>query len=384
MTDTPSGRGGSPIVLRFVHLADVHLGRLHAGGLSGEKIEQRRTDTLLTFLQMLTDVAAQSVPLVLIAGDLFEHQLVDHTTVVEVIQRLAGLPDITFCVCAGNHDYAAANSPYRTLAWPANVHLFLADWEQVRLDHLGVTVHGRGFSAPECTEAHLREYQVPEHGEELQIVLLHADYPATASRYLPITKTDLHNCTADYVALGHVHNPQILMGDHLVKAAYSGALEPLDFGELGEHGYFLGELTKGGAKLQFVPVAARRYHQVLVSIDGVESMDAVLKAADAAVDAIPDGDMVRLILQGHVSTQFVLDPARLASVGERFFAFDIVNEAHYDADLAQLAAGHSVRAHFIRRLQQQMETDDESARQLAHQALLMGLDALAGKEVRWR
>lgn len=371
-------------MLRFVHMADVHLGRLHAGGLNAEKIARRRTEALLTFLRVLDTVEAEDIPLVLIAGDLFDYKLVDHTTVVEVVERLAALSNTTFCVCAGNHDYAASDSPYRTSTWPTNVHLFLSDWEQVQLDHLGVTVHGRGFCAPECTDAHLREYQVPANSEQLQIILLHGDCPATASRYLPVTRADLQACAADYIALGHVHTPQILLGNHLVRAAYSGALEPLDISELGAHGYYLGELTKGGAKLQFVPIATRQYHQVAVSIDGALSMDDVIQAVGATFDAIPDSDMVRLILQGHVSTRFSLDMARLALLGERFFAFDIISEVIYDADLAQLAEGHSVRAHFIRSLQRQMGNGDEATRQLAHQALLMGLDALAGKEVRLR
>jgi exonuclease SbcD len=370
--------------VRFIHLADIHLGRLHAGGLSATKIAQRRTEALLTFLRVLDDAEKQGVALVLIAGDLFDHKLVDHTMVVEVVERLTALPDITFCLCAGNHDYAAHNSPYRTFAWPPNVHLFLSDWEQVQLDHLGVTVHGRGFTVPECSEPHLREYQVPNSSEQLQIVLLHADFPSTSSRYLPITRADLQQCAADYVALGHIHNHQALLENHLVRAAYCGALEPCDFSEIGEHGYYLGELNKGGAKLQFVSVAARQYHQVAVNIDGMQSMDAVIKAANAMIEALPDSDMVRLILQGHVSTRFTLDESRLATIGERFFAFEISSEITYDVDLAQLAEGHSVRAHFIRRLQHLIETGDEATSQLAQQALLMGLDALAGKEVRLR
>ena len=37
----------------------------------------------------------------------------------------------------------------------------------------------------------------------------------------------------DYVAMGHIHRPQILLRD---RAAYAGALEPIDRGHLGEHG----------------------------------------------------------------------------------------------------------------------------------------------------
>lgn len=371
-------------MVRFIHMADVHLGRLHTGGLSGERIARRRSEALQTFLQVLTAAEVQAVPLVLIAGDLFDNRFVDHTTVVEVIARMQAMSQTTFCICAGNHDYAAAHSPYRTFTWPENVRLFLSDWEQASLDHLGVTVHGRGFTAPECTEAYLRDYRVPAEENRLHVVLLHADYPTATSRYLPVARADLQNCGADYIALGHIHNPQTVVAGGRVLAAYSGALEPLDYGETGEHGYYLGELVKGGAKLQFVPAAVRHYHQIYVSIDGAESMDTIVQAVDEALTAVPHADMVRVILQGHVSTRFTLDTTRLAAVCERYFACELVSELIYDADLEQLAEGYTVRAEFIRRMRQQMEAGDAETARIARQALLMGLDALAGKEVKAR
>lgn len=67
----------------------------------------------------------------------------------------------------------------------------------------------------------------------------------------------------DYLALGHIHKPQILLRD---KAAYAGALEPIDRNDLGEHGYIEGHLENGRLRTNFVPFASRSYEQIILML----------------------------------------------------------------------------------------------------------------------
>ena len=50
------------------------------------------------------------------------------------------------------------------------------------------------------------------------------------------------------------------------KAAYSGALEPIDKNDMGPHGYIAGELTDRGCQIRFVPAAAREYRPLEIRV----------------------------------------------------------------------------------------------------------------------
>ena len=67
----------------------------------------------------------------------------------------------------------------------------------------------------------------------------------------------------DYIALGHIHKPAILIRD---TAAYSGSLEPVDRNEMGAHGYIEGHIENGRLRTRFVPFASRAYEQIILTL----------------------------------------------------------------------------------------------------------------------
>jgi exonuclease SbcD len=383
----PQQKGRVDVAIPFVHLADVHLGRLQAGGLSSEQVAQRRLDALMTLRRCLERVQEAQIPLLLVAGDLFEHDTVPKSTVLEVRDFLGDLTRTKVFIAAGNHDFAASDSFYRTLQWPDNVHLFLGDWESVRVDELDLTMHGCGFSEPESAIPVLREYVAGDGAAVgLHVVLLHADYVAggaSTSAYCPVCQADLESVGADYVALGHLHTPQLLWQvDGRVRAAYSGALEPVTFSEEGTHGYFVGELGQGGARLDLVPAAARQYRRLYVDISAMDTMERVSEAAQRMLADVPQTDLVRLVICGDRQPDLELDHSRLQELGGDQFAFFVRDETVVAYDLESLAQGYSARAVFVQRLRSRLEEATPEEEPLLRQALKMGLDALAGREVR--
>ena len=79
--------------------------------------------------------------------------------------------------------------------------------------------------------------------------------------HIPIKKENLLGLGYDYIAMGHIHKPQIICPD---KIAYAGALEPIDKNDTGAHGYIYGEITTKGCRIRFVPFAMRSYiHQTI-------------------------------------------------------------------------------------------------------------------------
>lgn len=65
----------------------------------------------------------------------------------------------------------------------------------------------------------------------IQILMAHGGDTA----HLPINFNSLELSPFSYIALGHIHKPQVISED---KIAYCGSPEPLDLTETGVHGYF--------------------------------------------------------------------------------------------------------------------------------------------------
>ena len=87
--------------MRFLHIADVHLGCTPDG--RAEWARERERELWETFRSTIADAAKQQVDLVLIAGDLF-HRTPDEMQLREVNYLLGSYPEICFAVIAGNHD----------------------------------------------------------------------------------------------------------------------------------------------------------------------------------------------------------------------------------------------------------------------------------------
>lgn len=83
-------------------------------------------------------------------------------------------------------------------------------------------------------------------------------------RHIPMDRRRMLASGFDYIALGHIHKPQILEKDRM---AYAGALEPLDKNDCGPHGFLAGEYEKGKIKISFVPWAARDYRILEIDTD---------------------------------------------------------------------------------------------------------------------
>ncbi len=368
----------------FVHLGDVHLGGLLSGGLAGRQVAERRAEALATLQKCLKYIQEHKIPLLFVAGDLFEYETTSRQTVMELCNMLGDISPTHVFIAAGNHDYAAANSFYRTLSWPANVHLFLDDWQSVHLPEFAVTVHGMGFTTPELTSRHLQEYQIA-NDDRLHVIILHADLisGASDSRYLPIHRNDLQQCGADYVALGHIHKPQVVLeSDGKAVAAYCGALEPMRFGEEGEHGFYHGQLAAGGADLQFVPMATRSYHTKTVDITGCQTTENVISRITEALNSISPKDLVSVVLTGHIDTDFYIEKDRIEQAGADFYHFQMRDETQPAYDLEELAKGFTARAVFVRRMQALLATAEGEQKDEVRLALHLGLQALSGQEVR--
>ncbi len=206
--------------VRLLHTSDVHLG----GGFPTPDGGAHRDDCLCPLLALEATVATDRPDVVIVAGDLFDHQRVDDDLVDEVLHRLAVLHPV--CVLLnGNHDLHDGRSLYGAAGRPGLVFLDGSAGSLAALDDAPVAVWGRAM------DDHHRGFRplvgVPERPDDDRwwVVVGHGHHEpdlAGGHRSSPIAPDDIAATAADYVALGHWHvRTDVSVGD--VTAWYSGA-----------------------------------------------------------------------------------------------------------------------------------------------------------------
>ena len=86
------------------------------------------------------------------------------------------------------------------------------------------------------------------------------------AKHVPFDRNALAASPFSYIALGHIHKPEVLLENRM---AYAGSPEPLDMTETGPHGYFVGEIdTASGhvTSLQFKEVCQAQYIPLVVNV----------------------------------------------------------------------------------------------------------------------
>lgn len=359
--------------VRIVHAADFHLDSPYAG-LSPERARQRRRDGRELLERLKDYVNKTETDLVLLSGDLFDGTAVYRETVEQLYRSLGGMQAQVF-IAPGNHDWYGLSSPYARLTWPANVHIFRsADVESVELPELGAVVHGAAFTAPEQTESLLRGFSVPKDGW-LHLMVLHGEL-AAESAYDALTAEEIAGSGLHYLALGHIHKRMEPRRIGATLTAFPGCIEGRGFDELGEKGFYAGELSAdGGASLRFVPFARHHYEILPVDVTDRDPQEAVEAALPEGTEEVS----YRILLQGECER---LDLEALEqALAPRFETLELRDETHACRDLWAQEGEDSLRGLFLSKMRRRLEeAQTESEREAVLQAVCFGLDALDGRD----
>lgn len=242
--------------MRFIHIADVHLGAVPDKGKSWS--EKRGEEIGVTFYRLLSEAGKQGVELILISGDLF-HRPPLKRELKELSYRLESIAPTEVIFMAGNHDFIGEHSNYRGFEWPENVHFFENEMlDAFYLERLDTWVYGLSYEHREITMP-LYDLARPYDEPGYHILLAHGG----DEKHIPISHKSLSQSGFDYVALGHIHKPDLIAGN----MAYAGALEPIDRLDIGEHGYVYGEITEKGTRIRFCPLSCREYRNLILESD---------------------------------------------------------------------------------------------------------------------
>ena len=200
---------------RVLHTSDLHLISLGDRACRG--------------LEVMVDLATKTkVDLVIIAGDLFDHNRVDDNLVRFVAEQLQRLP-VYVAILAGNHDCLIPGSVFeRAALWENcdNVRVFRASHgETLDLPGLGMSLWGKSIDSYEYDVRPLAGIPRPQRNGLWHIAVAHGYYVGTEPPLFPsyhITQEEIVTSGWDYIALGHLITFGCVCNEP-VKAYYSGS-----------------------------------------------------------------------------------------------------------------------------------------------------------------
>lgn len=355
--------------MRLLHTADWHAGRSLSRRSLDEGLEKSLGD--------LVDYAvSQKVDAVLLAGDVFDTTKPSPSSqelVYKTLMRLY-LEKIPVVAIAGNHDSVGhwqALKPVFALAqvtivselstgsvhtlqtgsgplhlaclpWPNERLLSPIRFEQSDSDELRLTWADR---VRRLVQVLCHQLQAGAPRLLMSHLMINGSRVSCSERSLSISDTyavpaEIFPPDLNYVALGHVHTPQLVAAP--IKACYAGSLRPLDFGEAGEaRGFYRVEVGVGRpTETEFVELTpAQPLHQIelqretleqeleqLAPSPGLYKVIVNLQTPEAGLadlvrQKLPNALMVRAVLRSHNPGPDRMTPENLLNPVETFRQF---------------------------------------------------------------
>jgi exonuclease SbcD len=197
--------------MKFLHAADIHLDSPLAGLRARADLPEQmiRHSTRRAFSALIDLALAEDVAFMVIAGDLYDGDWKDFSTGLFFAAEMRRLGRPCFLL-RGNHD--ARSLITRNLSLPPNVREFSSrTCETMRLDDLGVALHGHSFPNRAVPEDLSAGYPAPVSGM-LNIGVLHtsAEDSGEHETYAPCSVASLRLKDYGYWALGHIHMRRVL------------------------------------------------------------------------------------------------------------------------------------------------------------------------------
>ena len=287
--------------MKLIHIADVHWGAMPDRDQPWGK--ERTKEIKETFRRVLSYANEQKTDLLLISGDFFDRppSLMDIREVDYLLKRLDRTKTVWI---AGNHDYLKKGCSLECYEWESDtIFLKSPELEKVRLPRLSAAIYGLSYWQDQITEPLYDSIQL-EDGEDIRILLAHGG----DEKHIPIQKEKLKWSGFDYIALGHIHKPEIIFEDLM---AYAGSLEPLDHTETGAHGFMEGEISEEKKSISFVPFAKREYMQTEVLVTEEMSGEEILDRIETEIAYRGEENIHEIVLKGTMDPGIDLDTERL-------------------------------------------------------------------------
>ena len=358
--------------MRLMHLSDLHLDAPFSN-TTADKAAHLRAEQRELLGTYVAYADAHDIPLIVIAGDLFDGAYVTRDS-ADALLSIFGGTHARVIISPGNHDPMTESSPYACLHFPDNVFVF----DSPHITHFDlpeIRVYGYAF-----TEAHVPTTPLAGfHAEPCDvpsILVAHADLDSPLSPYAPVSSETLGKCGVDYAALGHIHKASGLRYAGSTAYAYCGCLAGRGFDETGRKGALICDVTKDGVKAEPLYLTPRRYEVCRLTTAGEAGMEEAVTRLRELAAPFDENTHVRLYLDGETIADF--DPKKHLPL---LASLDVIdNTLPFDAKALEADSG--VKGAFYRRIKSELLSEDDARRAIARKALLFGLSVLEGRDVR--
>lgn len=364
--------------VRILHTADLHIGAEMS--YLDTKAESRQYENLLVFKNITEYCTENNIEICLIAGDLFDSNSSASPFVPSVLEYIEKADKTLFFYAAGNHDPLDASSPFFEKKIPQNLTVFGEDFEIKEIPQLNVRVIGKSFKHSFMASENFSKALSDDY---INLFVLHADLEGdSSSPYNPISREFIESCSADYLALGHIHKRSNItkIGDTF--AAYCGCPEGHGFDELGIKGAYVGEISKGSAELSFVKFCQRVFCMEEIDISSAssakEAFDIILETLKNNYGENFNQNLYKIVLKGRCKYYSQINTKELLSMlSSQLYFVKIKNKLQPDFDLDNLKNEISLKGLFVKNMLAKMEAESDNEALLS--ALYLGLEAFEGE-----
>lgn len=348
----------------------------------------RRQDLKDTLKRIIHIAKDENVDILLICGDLYEHDYIRRATIDYINDLFKDIPDIKVILIPGNHDPLAANSYYDYYEWNENVFILSNTNKSFFFPELATNVYGIGFE-----NSYNQKPMVPKISidpECFNILMLHGTVDMNFGKTVlnPMTSHDLSLLGMDYVALGHFHKRIDHIGG-FSNIFYPGSPEATGFDETGSHGILLCSLLRDdnetkSLSVEFIQTGKRHYFNLDVNATGIGTEETLIEAINKSIsktvnyDIMPQDCLLSITLKGFIQNGFAVDVTNIENYfNDKMFFVRIKDETLPDYNLDEIKLEPGLRGVFTRKLLAKISsTENEYSRKELTAALYYGLQAL--------
>lgn len=327
--------------MNIIHTADLHIGIENYGRQDSESlINSRLLDFFRSFDYIVQKAVHEKTDLFIISGDIYHQREPSIYIQNEFAKRLIRLSeaDIPVALLIGNHDSLLALKRisslqiFKELKVP-NIYVFdeprlitiptkSGNIQVLGLPYLEKNVLNEYFLNFSIQEKTKQEYAsfifsrlIQDFSSKIDpalpsvllshLTLREAVYqnwrPAMIGNEIYVNQEIFKKIPFQYVALGHIHKPQVFTEVNYPVIAYSGSIDALDFGESEfDHGFYHVEITELKAKPKFHKIPGQR-KLITIHIEAKDENDCIQKLLQHLGNNQHEKDIVKIIIESEAN-----------------------------------------------------------------------------------
>jgi DNA repair protein SbcD/Mre11 len=391
--------------VRFVHAADLHLDTPFKGlsKWNSDLSKKLKDATFKSFRKIIDLCLNRNVDFLIISGDIFDSENKSLAAQLRFVSELKSLSDKgipVYFVC-GNHD--PLKSWLDVIGLPENVYRFDSSGIQCHTFKKEGTaiadIHGISFGEKAIIKNLAADFKLASFPAPISIAVLHGTIgpPGPHENYAPFSREDVVKSGFDYWALGHIHKKRIVSASNPA-ILYPGNSQGRDFGESGEKGCYLVEISKGhDPVVEFVPSQIIRFENLDIDMSAVSKIENLHGKINAELENTENykediNYILRINLSGRTSLhKFINDKAETDTLTELFnegqlnqhyfrWIDQIYVKTRPDIDIEKIKSGTGFSAEILKKLDSYLN-DDRMLEELIKQVGEDFSNAQAKKEI---